>query len=228
MDTDIYYLGIIDNTFNLKISNDNLETYSREFLKSKFKLFEFYIKFDRKEILKKYNVYKIVKKIKCFDDFGDEIYIKNDQIYNSKIENDIINFNNFTLFIPIDKYNKIKKYNDFILSLQKSSSKIDKLLTYICEKYNENINNLDKISTELYECNFCELKKKGIEMNKCDKCNMLLCNDCKYGDDITPEGINCCELEKNINEVSTKQKTKKHRRYHKIKTDEYGRKTIKE
>lgn len=68
---------------------------------------------------------------------------------------------------------------------------------------------IDNISKELYICNFCELKKKGIEMITCSNCNRTLCNDCKYGDDITPEGINCCKLEKNINEVSTKQKTKK-------------------
>jgi hypothetical protein len=208
MDTNIYYLGIIDNTFNLKISNDNLETYSKEFLhNNRYIIFEFYIKFDRKEILKKYNVYKIVKKIKCFDDdFGDEIYIKNNQIYNPKIENDIINFNNFTLFIPSDKYNKIKKHNDFILSLKKSSSKIDKLLTYICEKYNENIDNLDKISTEFYICEWCENKKIASEMITCGKCNRTFCKDCEFGDDVTPGGINCCELD-NINDDKTQHKT---------------------
>jgi hypothetical protein len=201
MDTNIYYLGIINNRFILEISNDNLDTYSKQFLKNNRDIiFEFYIKFDRKEILKKYNVYKIVKKIKCFDDnFGDEIYIKDDQIYNPKIENDIINFNNFTLFIPIDKYNNIKKHNNFIISLKQSTSKIDKLLTYICEKYNENIDNLDKISTKLYICEWCENKKKGSEMITCGECNRTLCDDCRFGDDVTPEGINCCELN-NIND----------------------------
>ena len=64
---------------------------------------------------------------------------------------------------------------------------------------------LELISTELYECNFCELKKKGIEMNKCDKCNMLLCDDCKYGDDVTPEGVNCCELDVINDDKNTKK-----------------------
>ena len=42
-------------------------------------------------------------------------------------------------------------------------------------------------------------------MNKCDKCNMLLCDDCKYGDDVTPEGVNCCKLAV-INDNKTQKK----------------------
>ena len=43
---------------------------------------------------------------------------------------------------------------------------------------------------------------------------------------VTPEGVNCCELDV-INDDKTQNKTK-HRNKYKTKTDEYGHKIIKE
>jgi hypothetical protein len=48
------------------------------------------------------------------------------------------------------------------------------------------IYNLDQISTKFYICEWCENKKKGSEMMTCGKCNRTFCEDCIYGDDVTP------------------------------------------
>jgi hypothetical protein len=50
------------------------------------------------------------------------------------------------------------------------------------------------IQEYMNECDFCE--KSVDKLIYCSKCKRKLCVDCKYGDDVTPEGINCCELDK--------------------------------
>ena len=43
-------------------------------------------------------------------------------------------------------------------------------------------------------CDFCENKRD--KLIDCNNCEITLCEDCKYGDDVTPEGIDCCVLNK--------------------------------
>ena len=41
-------------------------------------------------------------------------------------------------------------------------------------------------------CEFCEKRNKLTY--KCENCNYILCEDCKYGDNLIPLGVNCCDL----------------------------------
>ena len=50
---------------------------------------------------------------------------------------------------------------------------------------------LEKYVTDT--CEFCEKRVKQM-IYKCEKCGYVLCEECKYGDDITPMGIDCCDL----------------------------------
>lgn len=83
----------------------------------------------------------------------------------------------------------LQRISKILLDL--SNEDDDLLLSKVVE-----INNFEKISTELYMCEWCENKKIGSKMITCCKCNRIFCEDCKYGDDVTPEGVNCCELDK--------------------------------
>lgn len=57
----------------------------------------------------------------------------------------------------------------------------------------------DMIGRKKQICDFCENKRD--KLIDCNKCEMTLCEDCKYGDDVTPEGIDCCDLNKRYKDI---------------------------
>lgn len=53
-------------------------------------------------------------------------------------------------------------------------------------------------------CRFCE--KDVSVLYSCEKCPNKLCMECKFGDDLMPEGVNCCELGKKKEEDNIETK----------------------
>ena len=84
----------------------------------------------------------------------------------------------------IERQKFVKK---FIADLKSAdmTTNIAKILHNLSNDNDESLLNI--------ECEWCELKKDNV--TKCDKCNKKFCDDCRYGDDITPEGVNCSELD---------------------------------
>ena len=130
---------------------------------------------------------------------------------------------------------KVEYNHNYFFSKRELLRSISKILLDLSNDYDDlllskvvEINKFEKISTELYMCEWCENKKIGSKMINCGECNRTFCEDCKCGDDVTPEGgVNCCELDIINNDKTQKNKTK-HRKKYKVIIDEYGRKTIKE
>ena len=81
-------------------------------------------------------------------------------------------------------------HNEF--SKKELLRKIAKILHNLSNDNDESLSNDNDESLLNIECEWCELKKDNV--TKCDKCNRNFCDDCRYGNDITPEGVNCCEL----------------------------------
>lgn len=56
-------------------------------------------------------------------------------------------------------------------------------------------------------CDFCERDVQNVIY--CKQCHWKLCENCKFGDDLIPEGVNCCEYKKlreSIQEEEIKEK----------------------
>ena len=94
--------------------------------------------------------------------------------------------NSFTWSKDFEQFSINIKYNyNSNFSKKELLQNIAKILHNLSNDNDESLLNI--------ECEWCELKKDNV--TKCDKCNRNFCDDCRYGDDITPEGVNCCELD---------------------------------
>ncbi len=197
MTDQIYYLGFV---YEENFSNINdYKIYCDEFIRSNMcKMFELKIKH-----IKNNNIYEVIEIISHIDInkyfcVGYLIEIKNEKIYyrpevKSMEKHYMHMFDDLddyqTLFCPFHIYEKINEKYKFIDNLKYNDDLI-KIFNYLDDKYSIDINELKKILN--IECEWCELKKDNV--TKCDKCNKKFCDDCRYGDDITPKGVNCCEL----------------------------------
>lgn len=98
-------------------------------------------------------------------------------------------YEHFSCMPSFDAFNKLmeslQQYQCIVLDRLPSSE--DKI-----GYYKVNIDELSVIT--YYDCTFCEKEKIG--KFKCKYCeDIILCEDCRYGDDITPEGVAdaCCD-----------------------------------
>lgn len=65
------------------------------------------------------------------------------------------------------------------------------------------------MNQQILICEFCELKRPISYCYKCVYCKNILCLDCCFGDDVTPEGVTeyCCD---NNNDKHNKYKKIEH------------------